>query len=90
MANAVALLLLISSPTAPELIFVFLKNSPVPPPAAVLLYNFVTAVALGVLAAPENVRVSFITTSPVPFEIKVRLALDDADDIDSIFVISIG
>ena len=47
MANAVALLLLISSPTAPEPMFEFLKKRPVPPPPAVLLYNIVCAVAVG-------------------------------------------
>ena len=60
MAKAVAFFLLISSPSAPELMFELIKYSPVPPPAAVLLYNFVTVVAVGVLAAAEKVRLSLI------------------------------
>jgi len=46
----------------------------------------VIAVAAGVLAAAENVSVSLITTSPVPFDANVKLAFEDADDIDDIFV----
>ena len=86
MASAVALLLLISSPSVPELIFELLKYRPVPPPPAVLLYNFVTADAVGVLAAPENVSVSFTTISPVPFAFNVKLPLDASDVIEVIFV----
>ena len=56
--------------------FELMKYNPVPPPAAVLLYNFVTADAVGVLAAPENVSVSFTTISPVPFAFNVKLPLD--------------
>ena len=69
MANAVALLLLISSPTAPEPIALFLKYSPVPPPPAVLLYTFVCAVAVGSVAMFENDKTSSITTDPVPFAV---------------------
>ena len=46
----------------------------------------VTALAVGVLAAAEKVKVSLMTTSPVPFDASVRFAFDVADDIDSIFV----
>ena len=46
----------------------------------------VTALAVGVLAAAEKVKVSLITTSPVPFDASVRFAFDVADEIDSIFV----
>ena len=81
-AKAVAFFLLISSPSVPELMFELIKYRPVPPPPAVLLYNFVTAVALGVLAAPENVIVSLITTSPVPFALKIRSPFDDPVSIE--------
>ena len=85
-ANAVAFFLLINSPSAPELIFELMKYKPVPPPPAVLWYIFVTVFAAGVLAAAENVNVSLITMSPVPFAFNVKLLLDVSDVIDVIFV----
>ena len=68
MANAVAFFLLISSPAAPELTDVLLKNSPVPPPLGVWAKILVIAVAVG---SPDlfagNVSTSSMTTDPVLF-----------------------
>ena len=83
-AKAVAFFLLISSPSAPELMFELMKYNPVPPPAAVLLYSFVTVVAVGVDAAPENVSTSSITTDPVPLAVNVRSWFDLSVLIESI------
>ena len=72
MANAVALLLLINSPSAPELMFEFLKYNPVPPPPAVLLYTLVDAVAVGFAVPTVNVKTGETTISPVPLAVKVK------------------
>ena len=89
-AKAVAFFLLISSPSAPELMFELMKYSPVPPPAAVLLYNFVIAVAVGVLAAAENVMMSFMTICPVPLAFSSKFPFDASLVIEVIFVRSLS
>ena len=66
MAKAVAFFLLISSPSVPELMFELMKYRPVPPPPAVLLYNFVTVDAAGVLAAAEKVKAVSYTHLTLP------------------------
>jgi hypothetical protein len=73
----------------PESTVELTKNTPVPPPPTVLLYNLVIADAVGVEALLLNVKILLIVILPVPLAVKVKLLLLESDVIDVMLIKSL-